>query len=207
MSTDDPLDLDRVDQEVRINELKEEARELAGDNMHAWENRECPPDIAEGFWRNVVAFEKAPRSCDFLRLEEMGVALPPPEDVSDAELQGKLREIFESLAGVSTFFMSTDHFSDPSYTHITGKTLCAKSPCSCRAKRATKASTIWSAAAARRTSMPGSSTTPTKKPAGNGPRISPRTSSPRMKRCRTTGTGICRSIRTIQALSPRNPVI
>ena len=31
MSADDPLDLNRIDQEIRINELKEEARELAGE--------------------------------------------------------------------------------------------------------------------------------------------------------------------------------
>ena len=124
MSTDDPLDLDRVDQEIRINELKEEARELAGDDMHAWESPDCPPGIAESFWSHVVAFEKAPRSCDFLRLEEMGVALPRPEDVADAELPSKLREIFEALAGVNTFFIHTDHYSDRElYTHLWEDTL------------------------------------------------------------------------------------
>src|SRR5262245_14694837 len=35
------------------------------------------------------------------QLEEMGVALPPPDDVADAELPGKLREIFEALASVN----------------------------------------------------------------------------------------------------------
>jgi hypothetical protein len=119
MSTDDPLDLDRVDQEIRINELREEARELAGGEMQAWENPDCPPGIAEEFWSNVVAFEKAPRSCDFLRLEEMGVALPPPEDVAEAELPGKLREIFDALANVNTFFVNTDHLSDRElYVHL-----------------------------------------------------------------------------------------
>jgi len=112
MSADDPLDLNRVDQEIRVNELKEEARELAGGEMHAWENPDCPPGIAEQFWNNVVAFEKAPRWCDFLRLEEMGVALPSPDDIADADLAGKLRDIFEALANVNTFFISTDHLSD-----------------------------------------------------------------------------------------------
>jgi hypothetical protein len=66
-----------------------------------------------------VAFEKAPRSCDFLRLEEMGVTLPPPEDVAKAELPGKLREIFEALANVNTFFVNTDHLSDRElYVHL-----------------------------------------------------------------------------------------
>lgn len=112
MSADDPLDLNRVDQEIRINELREETRELAGGEMTDWENPDCPPGIAEQFWNNVVAFEKTPRWCNFLRLEEMGVALPPPADVADADLPGKLREIFETLATVNTFFVSTDHLSD-----------------------------------------------------------------------------------------------
>lgn len=124
MSPDDPLDLERVDQEIRINELREEARELAGGDMHAWEDPDMPPGMAEGFWGNVVAFEKAPRSCDFLRLEEMGVALPPPAEIADAELSAKLHEIFEALAGVNTFFINTDHYSDRElYTHLWEDTL------------------------------------------------------------------------------------
>jgi hypothetical protein len=124
MSPDDPLDLNRVDQEIRINELREEARELAGGEMATWEDPDCPPGIAEQFWDNVVAYEKAPRSCDFLRLEEMGVALPPPEDIADADLPAKLREIFDTLATVNTFFINTDHYSDRElYVHLWEETL------------------------------------------------------------------------------------
>lgn len=124
MSADDPFDLKRVDQEIRINELKEEARELTGGDVHVWENPDCPPDISEEFWNNVVAFEKAPRSCDFLRLQDMGVALPRPDDLADAELPAKLREIFEALARENTFFISTDHYSDRElYAHLWEDTL------------------------------------------------------------------------------------
>lgn len=79
MSTDAPLDLNRVDQEIRMNELKEEACELAGGDMHVWENPDCQPEIMEQFWNHVVAYEKTPRSCDFSRLEDMGVAFPRHE--------------------------------------------------------------------------------------------------------------------------------
>jgi hypothetical protein len=124
MSPKDPLDLKRVDQEIRINELREEARELAGGDMHGWESPDIPPAMAEEFWGHVVAFEKAPRSCDFLRLQEMGIALPPPKDIADAELPGKLREIFEALGSVNTFFIHTDHYSDRElYTHLWEDTL------------------------------------------------------------------------------------
>jgi hypothetical protein len=124
MHPDDPLDLNRVDQEIRINELKEEARELAGGDMLGWESPDCPPGLAEDFWNHVVAFEKAPRTCEFLRLDEMGVALPPPDAIADADLPGKLREIFETLAKVNTFFISTDHLSDRElYAHLWEDTL------------------------------------------------------------------------------------
>lgn len=119
MNPDDPLDLEHVDEEIRINELREQARELAGGEMTVWENPDIPADLAEGFWSNVVAFERALQSCDFLRLEEMGVALPPPADITDEELPRKLREILETLARVNTFFIHTDHYSDRElYTHL-----------------------------------------------------------------------------------------
>jgi hypothetical protein len=121
---DDPLDLERVDQEIRINELKEEARELTGGEMHAWEAENCPPDLADQFWNHVLAFEKAPRTCDFLKLLEMGVDLPEPEHIADADIPGKLREIFEALAKRNTFFICTDHLSDRElYTHLWQDTL------------------------------------------------------------------------------------
>jgi hypothetical protein len=124
MSPDDPLDLEGFEQEIRINELKEEARELAGGDLHAWESPDMRPGMAEDFWGHVVAFEKAPRLCDFLRLKEMGIALPPPAEIADAELPGRLREIFEALAGVNTFMILTDHYSDRElYTHLWEDTL------------------------------------------------------------------------------------
>ena len=117
--TDDPLNLDRVDQEIRINELKEEACELTGGEMHAWESADCPPDLAEGFWKHVVDFEKAPRTCHLLKLQEMGLDLPDPAEIADAEIAGKLRAIFETLATINVFFVSTDHLSDRElYTHL-----------------------------------------------------------------------------------------
>jgi hypothetical protein len=124
MHPDDPLDLKRVDQEIRVNELKEEARELAGGDMLAWEDPDCPPGLAEDFWNHVVAFEKAPRYCDFLRLQDLGVELPEPVAISDEELPGKLHEIFETLARHNTYFVNTDHYSDRElYTHLWEDTL------------------------------------------------------------------------------------
>jgi hypothetical protein len=59
MPVDDPNDLEKVDQEIRINELKAEAEELVGKEMSGGEADDCPPEIQEQFWKNVVEYEKA----------------------------------------------------------------------------------------------------------------------------------------------------
>lgn len=112
MPIDDPNDLDRVDQEIRINELKEEARELAGGQMTDWENDDCPPGLAESFWQNVVNYEKAPWTSEFEKLREAGVILPPPDEMNDVELTAKLEEIIRSLADRRVFVSTTNHLSD-----------------------------------------------------------------------------------------------
>src|SRR5690606_21010883 len=54
----DDQDFDRIDQEIRINELREAAREAAGGEMLSWEDPEAPPEITEQFWANVLNYEQ-----------------------------------------------------------------------------------------------------------------------------------------------------
>jgi hypothetical protein len=112
MSTTDPDDLEDVDQDIRINELKEQARELAGGEMTAFEAEGLPPHISEQFWRNVVESEQAGWTSNRLQLQQDGVDLPPTADLTDAALAAKLDDIFSRLAVRRTFFMHTDHLSD-----------------------------------------------------------------------------------------------
>lgn len=49
---DDQSETSDVDQQIRINELRESAREAAGGEMMDWESPDCPPELAEQFWSN-----------------------------------------------------------------------------------------------------------------------------------------------------------
>jgi len=112
MPVTDPDDLERVDREIRINELKAEAEELADGEMFTFESEDAPPEILEAFWKNVVETEKAGWTSSRRQLEADGVALPPPDQLDDRELAAKLREVFDGLAKRHTYVYHTDHLSD-----------------------------------------------------------------------------------------------
>ena len=112
MATADPDDLDRIDQEIRINELKHEAEELAGGEMTFWESDDCPPEVAESFWQNVVDSEKEPWTSPFEQLTRAGFALPEPAGLDDGQVSALLKDLFARLAEIRTYVTSTDHLSD-----------------------------------------------------------------------------------------------
>jgi hypothetical protein len=89
----DDLNFDRIDQDIRINELREGAQEAGGGEMHVWESPDALPEITEQFLRNVLQYEQADETTHFAQLERAGVALPPPEELSDEQLAAKLWEV------------------------------------------------------------------------------------------------------------------
>ena len=103
---------DETGREKRIAELKRQAEELAGGKMFEGEMAETPPEVAEGFWQHVVAYEKAPWTTNFKQLEEAGMELPAPETLSDEQLTKKLWEVIHGLALLRVFLDDTDHLSD-----------------------------------------------------------------------------------------------
>jgi hypothetical protein len=124
MATDDPHDLERVDQEIRINELKERAKELTEGEMVSFEADDAPPGIVEQFWQRVVQYEEAPWTSQFEKLTEQGVEFPPPEELDDRALHDKLWEIINALARRNVFLSHTDHLSDRElYEHLVTETL------------------------------------------------------------------------------------
>jgi hypothetical protein len=124
MSVEDPQDLAGIDQAIRINELKETARELAGGDMATYENPDLPPDIEETFWQQVVDCENAPQTCEAEELRKAGLVFPPAEELSDDALPAKLWELIEALARRSTYLYQTDHLSDRElYMHLTKESL------------------------------------------------------------------------------------
>lgn len=72
----------------------------------------CPAEIEEQFWQHVVDFEQATWVQPFERLLEMGIALPPAEELTDPQLSAKLWEVIEALAFLGMYLEHTDHLSD-----------------------------------------------------------------------------------------------
>jgi hypothetical protein len=115
--TDDPKDLDRIDQEIRINELKQEFAEREGRDPHDLESE------SDGFWQHIAAFE-GPWTTYFEQLVTVGVELPDPAMLSDPELTDKLWEVIRRLADRRVFLSRTDHLSDRElYTHLWDESL------------------------------------------------------------------------------------
>lgn len=101
-----------IERRLNIHKLQNEARELCGGEMLHFQNAELPPEIAEPFWENIVAFERAPDTTLLQKASEAGIALPAPDALDDAELGLKLGQIIDFLATRQTFLHSTDHLSD-----------------------------------------------------------------------------------------------
>ncbi|HEY3242613.1 MAG TPA: hypothetical protein VGM03_04600 [Phycisphaerae bacterium] len=112
MGIENPDDLDRIDQEIRINELKEQANELVGREMTHWESPDCPPEIAEQFWKNVIEYEKAPLTTHFDQLAEQGQAPPAPDELTDEQISDRLWKLIQNLAARRIFMDRTNHLSD-----------------------------------------------------------------------------------------------
>jgi len=105
-------DEDPSDREIRITELKHEAEELSGGRMVHWEAEDCPPEVAERFWENVVSYEEAPCTSHLEQLREAGVDLPAPGELDDSRLAAKLAEVVDRLADLRVFLTHTDHLDD-----------------------------------------------------------------------------------------------
>ena len=106
-----PYDSD-IDQHIRINELRESAREVAGGEMFTWEADDVSPEISEQFWTNVLALEDAALTTNIRQLKALGVDVPPPDSLDDRQLHAKLWEVIHGLAKLRTFLSSTNHLSD-----------------------------------------------------------------------------------------------
>ena len=112
MAETDPNSLDKVDQEIRINELKETAQELTGGEMSTFESQDAPPELLEAFWQNVVEIESAGWTSARRQLQADGVALPAPEELDDQQVTVRLWEVIHALAKRRNYLYQTNHLSD-----------------------------------------------------------------------------------------------
>jgi hypothetical protein len=115
---DDP-DFDRIDHDIRMNELKQLAADAAGGEMVAWEADDAPRGLVESFWSNVANYEESPDTSEHELLARDGIDLPPPGSLDDEALHAKLWEVIQALAKRDTFMSNTNHLSDRElYTHM-----------------------------------------------------------------------------------------
>jgi hypothetical protein len=120
----EPREPEDIDREIRINELKHRAEEIAGGEMTAFEAENAPPELVEGFWQHVVDFESAPDTSQAEQLANAGITLSHPDELDDTALTARLWEIIHALAARNTFIHNTDHLSDRElYTHLVTESL------------------------------------------------------------------------------------
>lgn len=97
------------DQEQRIAKLREEIKKLGGSSMSV---EDMPADLEEEFLRHVLEYETAEPISLFSMLENSGLELPLPADLSDGELVRKLKETIDTMANLGVYLLHTDHLSD-----------------------------------------------------------------------------------------------
>jgi len=112
MSNDERHNASIEDPEVRIEKLKQEVREITGEEIISQVSDECPPEVEEKFWENVLQFEKGKFDAPFDMLVRGGMSLPPPEEMDDQQLTEKLWEVIRGLSLLGAYLESTDHLSD-----------------------------------------------------------------------------------------------
>jgi hypothetical protein len=115
---------DDNDLEKKINDWKHRAEKLSGGHIAMGGVDDCGLEIQESFWKHLVEYEEAPSTTHFQQLEDAGMALPPPDSLSDLELTTKLWELIHKLALLRVFIEQTDHLSDRElYTYLRADSL------------------------------------------------------------------------------------
>jgi hypothetical protein len=118
-----------VDREIRIEKMKRGLEELSGGSFVSGAFGEVSPELDEIFLERVLDFEKAEYDTNFNRLVRRGVEVVPPDELDDAGLQAKLKEVLHALAAIRCFLHDTDHLSDRElYTSLWTDGLREKTP-------------------------------------------------------------------------------
>lgn len=104
--------LKKVEQEIRIENLKDEVAQLTGSEMITWKSPKISSDVEEKFLQQVLEYEKAPDTTHFEQLLQAGFNFSPAEEMDDKAMKKKLWELIQKLAQMRVFLHSTDHLSD-----------------------------------------------------------------------------------------------
>jgi len=96
----------------RIEKLTREAAAVSGGKMVTGTAPNCPPEIQEQFWKNVLAFENAPEVQPFDELVRAGLTLPRAEELDDVALTAALWAMIRGLEELGVYLEFTNHLSD-----------------------------------------------------------------------------------------------
>lgn len=97
------------DQEKRIAKLREEIEKLGGSTTNF---EAMPADMEEEFLRHVLEYETAQPISLYTMLENCGLVMPAPDEITDEDLPEKLKEIVETMASLGSYLLHTNHLSD-----------------------------------------------------------------------------------------------
>ena len=97
------------DQEQRIAKLREEIKKLGGSAMSL---EDMPADLEEEFLRHVLEYETSEPISLFRLLENSGLEIPKPADLTDEELVEKLMEVIKRMSQLGAYLLHTNHLSD-----------------------------------------------------------------------------------------------
>jgi len=108
---------DEPNQEKRIEKLREELHKLGGDEFS--HESDLPADLEEEFLKHILQFETAEQITLLQWLENAGLNVSAPEELSDELLVAKLWEIIHRMASLGAYLHNTDHLSDRElYTYL-----------------------------------------------------------------------------------------
>lgn len=108
----DPLNLESVDREIRIERLRQEINEISGGEMIEGKVADCDPKIEEAFLENVLALETEGFVRPYEILVKEGFDFQAPETLDDAALTAKLWELIKELGRRRLVLHNTNHLSD-----------------------------------------------------------------------------------------------
>lgn len=112
LSPEDPLGLKRIEQEIRIEKLRQEIKEVTHEEVLLGRAEDCDPELEEVFLEHVLALETNECVRPFDVLAREGVSLPPPEELDETSLPKRLQELVDELARRRLFLERTNHLSD-----------------------------------------------------------------------------------------------
>lgn len=101
---------DEPDQGKRIETLRAEVQKLGGDEIST--ESDLPADLEEQFLKHILEFETAEQLTLMQWLENAGLEVPAPGELSDERLTPKLREIINRMASLGAYLHNTNHLSD-----------------------------------------------------------------------------------------------